>query len=352
MAIKKISEFPDLASELAAGDDVLVERGAGGFKKDGAGFVVTTGAQSIAGVKTFTDSPIVPTPTTSTQTANKTYVDTLVNPALRILDAQNVAIDPAGFNGSTGWTVSSATVTSESTTLTGYDSEIKVVTAGAGDAYQTNPLPANLQSVWVEVEFEGYVQTGTPVISFKDQSGGALTHYGALAASGKFKYAGRVLTTSATSLRVVITGSGAIDLRMTNIYIGRPRSVFPIKVQGIKTSNQALTANTTNITFTETVDKYALYDGTTFTAPFTGYYSVILGPASTGPSAGFIVAYVNASASNNFSVAWASAMATTGIFRILLNRNDALTFRGTLTQNYTVNATNGSMLEITYQGEF
>lgn len=37
--------------------------------------VLTTGDQSIAGVKTFNSSPIVPTPTTNTQTANKVYVD-------------------------------------------------------------------------------------------------------------------------------------------------------------------------------------------------------------------------------------------------------------------------------------
>jgi hypothetical protein len=43
-----------------------------------AGAVQTTGAQSISGVKTFTSSPIVPTPTTTTQVANKGYVDTLV----------------------------------------------------------------------------------------------------------------------------------------------------------------------------------------------------------------------------------------------------------------------------------
>ncbi len=34
-----------------------------------------TGAETIAGIKTFSSSPIVPTPTTSTQAANKTYVD-------------------------------------------------------------------------------------------------------------------------------------------------------------------------------------------------------------------------------------------------------------------------------------
>jgi hypothetical protein len=37
--------------------------------------VYTTGNQTIAGVKTFSSSPIVPTPTTGTQVANKDYVD-------------------------------------------------------------------------------------------------------------------------------------------------------------------------------------------------------------------------------------------------------------------------------------
>ena len=37
--------------------------------------VKLTGAQSIADVKTFTSSPIVPTPTTDMQTSTKKYVD-------------------------------------------------------------------------------------------------------------------------------------------------------------------------------------------------------------------------------------------------------------------------------------
>lgn len=40
-------------------------------------FAHVTGDEAIAGIKTFTTSPIVPTPTTATQAANKTYVDTI-----------------------------------------------------------------------------------------------------------------------------------------------------------------------------------------------------------------------------------------------------------------------------------
>ena len=42
--------------------------------------VALTGNQTIAGVKTFSSSPIVPTPTTATQVANKAYVDRLGQP--------------------------------------------------------------------------------------------------------------------------------------------------------------------------------------------------------------------------------------------------------------------------------
>ncbi len=37
--------------------------------------VHNTGAETVAGVKTFSSSPVVPTPTTSTQASNKSYVD-------------------------------------------------------------------------------------------------------------------------------------------------------------------------------------------------------------------------------------------------------------------------------------
>lgn len=43
------------------------------------GYVATTGNQTIAGVKTFSSSPIVPTPTTDFQTATKKYVDEATN---------------------------------------------------------------------------------------------------------------------------------------------------------------------------------------------------------------------------------------------------------------------------------
>jgi hypothetical protein len=42
-----------------------------------SGFVATTGNQTVAGIKTFSSSPIVPTPGSGTQAANKSYVDSV-----------------------------------------------------------------------------------------------------------------------------------------------------------------------------------------------------------------------------------------------------------------------------------
>jgi len=47
--------------------------------------VRTSGDQTIGGIKTFTASPVVPTPSTSTQAANKQYVDTAVSGATHTL---------------------------------------------------------------------------------------------------------------------------------------------------------------------------------------------------------------------------------------------------------------------------
>jgi hypothetical protein len=45
------------------------------YADDVAAAVITSGAQTWAGVKTFSSSPIVPTPTTDYQSATKKYVD-------------------------------------------------------------------------------------------------------------------------------------------------------------------------------------------------------------------------------------------------------------------------------------
>jgi hypothetical protein len=59
-------------------------------KADDSAVVHDTGDETITGIKTFSSSPIVPTPSSGTQAANKTYVDG-ITPA-----ASSVTFTPAG----------------------------------------------------------------------------------------------------------------------------------------------------------------------------------------------------------------------------------------------------------------
>lgn len=63
---------------LVQGDIANLTADLGSKAADGA-VVHNTGAETVAGVKTFSSSPVVPTPTTNTQAANKAYVDSAVS---------------------------------------------------------------------------------------------------------------------------------------------------------------------------------------------------------------------------------------------------------------------------------
>jgi hypothetical protein len=60
-------------------DGTLKSSGSLSAKADDSAVVHSTGAEAIAGTKTFVASPVVPVPTLSTQAANKTYVDSTVS---------------------------------------------------------------------------------------------------------------------------------------------------------------------------------------------------------------------------------------------------------------------------------
>ena len=59
------------------------------------GYVALAGDQTIAGVKTFSSSPIVPTPTTGTQAVNKDYADLKV--ALASFVGANQSLSESGY---------------------------------------------------------------------------------------------------------------------------------------------------------------------------------------------------------------------------------------------------------------
>lgn len=97
------------------------------FIPSGATFskvVETEGNQTIAGVKTFSSSPIVPTPTAGTQVANKEYVDT------------KVSKDGTGATGTWGINITGNATTA--TTATNFVNSSNVtgnssISAGTGD---------------------------------------------------------------------------------------------------------------------------------------------------------------------------------------------------------------------------
>ncbi|HRK41195.1 MAG TPA: hypothetical protein PLN95_03910, partial [Candidatus Saccharibacteria bacterium] len=77
-------------------------------KADDSSVVRLTGTQTVAGVKTFSSSPIVPTPTTNTQAANKSYVDATA--AAGAPDATSSVKGILQLTGDLGGTATSPTV--------------------------------------------------------------------------------------------------------------------------------------------------------------------------------------------------------------------------------------------------
>jgi len=72
-----------------------------------AKYVALTGAQTIAGVKTFSSSPVGPTPTNSTDLATKGYVDGVAISGIADGDKGDIIVG----SGGTSWTIDTGVVT-------------------------------------------------------------------------------------------------------------------------------------------------------------------------------------------------------------------------------------------------
>lgn len=72
--VKEVSGVAELFYKDDAGNEKQITSGGKLNIVDADGAVVKTGAQTIAGVKTFSDSPVVPTPVGGTDAANKDFV--------------------------------------------------------------------------------------------------------------------------------------------------------------------------------------------------------------------------------------------------------------------------------------
>ena len=72
----KISELPELNQQISNGDRIAVVHDGETHQWDGYDYLVkNSGNETIAGVKTFSSSPVVPAPTADMEAATKKYVD-------------------------------------------------------------------------------------------------------------------------------------------------------------------------------------------------------------------------------------------------------------------------------------
>ena len=95
-------------------------------KANDSAVVHLTGAETVAGVKTFSSSPIVPTPTNGTDAANKTYVDSVASSG-----APNATTSSVGLVQLAGDLAGTAT----SPTVPGLASKENTITAGTTSQY-------------------------------------------------------------------------------------------------------------------------------------------------------------------------------------------------------------------------
>ena len=126
-------------------------------------------------------------------------------------------------------------------------------------------------------------------------------------------------------------GSGAISSDFGN------RLIYS---EGRGNGGTSLTGGTTNIDFTETIDKTSSFDGTTFTAPETGVYNIEGCVFLTSTVTGNMYSYINGTINKLMGTASAADDIYPFSGLLELNKGDALTFRfsanATLSNNTNV----------------
>lgn len=150
---------------------------------------------------------------------------------------------------------------------------------------------------------------------------------------------------NSTSYRLILhvssTNASAYQLNFDNVEVG-PREIATgsrsIIAEGKGNGGGSVTANTTNIDFTETLDNTGSFDGTTFTAPKSGSYHIAGAVAVTAATGLSIQAYINGSADvvlGNLDLPIIPIAGT-----VNLTKGDALTIRSTATRTLSNNTSN------------
>jgi hypothetical protein len=195
-----------------------------------------------------------------------------------------------------------------------------------------------------DIRISVYDVTNTNLIRIngEDLKGGKGTHY------AQFQTA-----VDSTSYRLIIhqssTNATAYDIYLDNISVGPSKPVGTsqeVRAEGQGNGGTGLTADVTNIDFTETVDTTASFDGAIFTAPETGTYQVEFSVQFTASVGNSIIEYIDGSSNRRVGFNPGSATIKPGSFTVNLNKGQTLSLRsngaGTLS-----NSTSAHWLSIT-----
>lgn len=149
--VKNVSGTTELFFTDEAGNEKQLTS-AGALNISATEAVLLTGAQTVAGVKTFSSSPIVPTPTTDMQAATKKYIDD-INTTLTAVDAARLISAIKNYSTS-------------GTTATDVDQDdLKIAfgarTVGAGSSATVTGLPfTSTTSYFVIISLNSSSDTG------------------------------------------------------------------------------------------------------------------------------------------------------------------------------------------------
>lgn len=171
--------------------------------------VHNTGAETVAGVKTFSSSPVVPTPTTSTQAANKSYVDGVAGAGAPDATAGTKGIlQLAGDLGGTATSPTVAKVNGISVSGTPSAGQVLKATSASAATWQADSTGAGYTWNFRSVSADATAVDGDYILA--DTTAAGVTVTLPVAASGAAVRVKR-MTGGANSVQILPQGGDLID---------------------------------------------------------------------------------------------------------------------------------------------